>query len=160
MLPVPIGVRYLERLLAIVSIAGGLTGLMATILSPLSTASRKHEFLALAMCIIYALGVTAGVALLERHRYSRLLTLIFFSCQVPIFQAFSLSYQFSSLFSWDFVIRPGWILGISWNWGSRWYASLFSMHDESVIGMNLIGVIGLAMLGGTRSTPISRSQSA
>jgi hypothetical protein len=140
-----------RRVIAVFSISGGITGLIAAASALGASMPGGLTLVSVGFIAAYLLGIVAGVSLLENPAATRLATW-FVWLQVPILQSKVLSFQLSSLASFDLLWSHSESASISWNWGSRWTLGLFQPSDPFLVGCNLLALAFLVVLRCARAS--------
>lgn len=137
--------QWVRRALGVLQVGGGLTGVYL-ILSKLSMNSTFMLPIAVVFAALFAFGVVAGVALIERGRWGRRLSIVHWWLQVPVFVSPLIAYSFWSGAVLTFSVRLDVLrLGFNFYWGAAFEFSLLRATQYS-IGVNLFAVLALWLL--------------
>jgi hypothetical protein len=131
-----------KRVLGLLPIIGGGAGL-TLLTSMLASQSLTPLGVALMLCFacVYALGIVAGLWMLEGHRHAVALNLVFWALQVPQLYSPVASYLFwapANLGIWWNVTASK--AGLSYQVGSSFQFSMFSAGMDFILALNLFAL--------------------
>lgn len=131
-----------KRVLGLLPIIGGGAGL-TLLASTLASQSPSPFTLAIMFCFacVYALGIVAGLWMLEGHRHAVALNLVFWALQVPQLYSPVASYLFwapTNLGFWWNVTTSK--VGLSYQVGSSFQFSMFSARMDFILALNLFAL--------------------
>jgi hypothetical protein len=137
--------RLARRVLAVVSISGGMMGLISLSFSIPSVGGIGQSALTMLFAAMFFIGLIGGVTLLESSDAYNSYVLFFILAQTPIIHSSLVSYQFSSLVSCEIVFRSLFSSDFMWQVGSQWKASAFSTPGVSGVGVNVFPLLVLSV---------------
>lgn len=133
------GVKRVLGLLPIIGSGAGLTLLVST----LANQSSNPFTLAIMLCFagVYALGIVAGLWMLEGHRHAVALNLVFWALQVPQLYSPVASYLFWAPTNlgvwWNLTASKA---GLSYQVGSAFQFSMFNAGMDCIVALNLFAL--------------------
>jgi hypothetical protein len=131
-----------KRMLGLLPIIGGGAGL-TLLASTLANQSPSPLTLAIMLCFacVYALGIIAGLRMLEGHRHAVALNLVFWTLQVPQLYSPVASYLFWAPTNlgvwWNLTASKA---GLSYQVGSSFQFSVFSAGMDFILALNLFAL--------------------
>jgi hypothetical protein len=131
-----------KRVLGLLPIIGGGAGL-TLLASMLANQSPNPLGIAIMLCFacVYALGIVAGLWMLEGHRHAVALNLVFWSLQVPQLYSPVASYLFWTPTNlgvwWNATASKA---GFSYQVGSSFQFSMFSTGMDFILALNLFAL--------------------
>lgn len=140
---------YVRRLLGILSLGGSFIGFTAALSMLAASPSILEGGIRLVFVLLYALGIWAGLRLIESAAEGIKLSLIFWWTQVPYFMSPAIGYAFFSGANLTPYLRLGddsTGSGISWRIGSEFRYAFMSPGEPWLIGINLVAVAAIYVL--------------
>ena len=159
--------KYGARVIALILLAGGLLGLLGSALS-VHHSFQQHRTVAGVSGIIstalFAWCIPIGVALWRTTPNGFKWAKLLFAIQVPVFSIARLSYEFSTFFSFRFMIGNT-THHLGGNIGSSSNLNWLPQSVDSLFGINIVAVLVLlylirssrVLLKNTGEYPISRA---
>lgn len=131
-----------KRVLGLLPIIGGGAGL-TLLASTLANQSLNPFTVAIMLCFacVYALGIVAGLWMLEGHRHAVALNLVFWTLQVPQLYSPVTSYLFwapTNLGVWWNVTASK--AGFSYQVGSSFQFNMFNAGMDFILALNLFAL--------------------
>ncbi|MEN6428473.1 MAG: hypothetical protein ABFE13_24260 [Phycisphaerales bacterium] len=132
--------RWVRRILIVLEVGGGFTGLSLMLVSLKSATNMPaHAVVGLSLfACVFLFGIVSGLALADRLRMGIVLSAIYQTVQIPIVSSSSVSYKLFSGAQIGLQWREGG-LGITFDYGARSF--LGWMHrDPFQIGIDVLAL--------------------
>lgn len=139
----PAGAVWIHRLIAVVAVGGGASGLMSLGVSAAGF-QRPSEFVYGALfAVAYSFGLWCGIRVLETGILTKSGLRLYFWAQVPVLQTGLLAYFFAGLGSVTLLIRSDSPLSIIYGAGGGFTLATMKQPSELAFGINFVPVIML-----------------
>lgn len=137
---------WIRRIVGVVSIAGGFSGLVNTMVAAAQFTTASSFVLGGVFALLYGGGAWLGMRLLEQDDGSIRWLKMFYWIQVPALQTAAISYFFAALASITVMYRFEFPIDVVYAGTGGFIFAMWNGQLESAVGLNLVPFVCLALL--------------
>ena len=132
--------KWQRRTVGILTLGGSGAGLVIVLGQIFGTSVATIGFAILMVALIlFAIGIAAGVLVLENHKLARTLALPFWAIQIPAISTPWVTYEFSSGARFNFLLAQGGNINFTWAAGSQ-FSFYIGQHSAVALGVNILAI--------------------